>query len=87
MKLIPEEVQQGRPNRLTAPGIGAAVSRDEGHTWDDLGILIEGGPGTLNYATQNYYFAGGNGDFSVILDRRGEFFYFLFEVVNPLNDF
>jgi hypothetical protein len=77
MKLIPEEVQKGRPNRLTAPGIGAAVSRDDGLTWDDLGILIEGGPGTLNYATQNYYFAGGNGDFSVILDRQGDYFYFL----------
>ena len=76
-KMIPEAVQQGRPNRLTAPFIGAVVSRDNGVTWDDQGMLISGGPGTLNYATLNYYFAGGNGDFSVILDRQGEYFYFL----------
>lgn len=75
--LIPEEVQQGRPNRLTAPYIGAVISRDNGLTWDDLGIIISGGPGTLNYETLNYFFAGGNGDFSVILDRQGEYFYFL----------
>jgi hypothetical protein len=76
-RLIPEHVQQGRPNRLTAPSIGAALSRDNGATWDDLGILIEGAPETLNYDTHNFYFAGGNGDFSVILDRQGEYFYFL----------
>jgi hypothetical protein len=76
-RLIPEAVQQGRPNRLTAPYIGAVVSRDNGLTWEDLGLVISGGPGTLNFQTQNYYFAGGNGDFSVILDRAGQFFYFL----------
>jgi hypothetical protein len=73
---IPESVQQGRPNRLTAPEIGAVVSRDNGRTWDDLGILINGGPDTLNFETHNFYFAGGNGDFSVVLDRHGEYFYF-----------
>jgi hypothetical protein len=73
---IPEEVQEGRPNRLTAPDIGAVVSRDNGVTWDDIGIIIEGGKDTLNFDTVNYFFAGGNGDFSVILDRNGEYFYF-----------
>lgn len=77
MQLIPEEVQQGRPNRLTAPNIGEVISRDNGVTWDDVGTLIAGGPDTLNYDTVNYYFAGGNGDFTVILDRKGEYFYFL----------
>ncbi len=76
-RLIPEEAQKGRPNRLTAPYIGAAVSRDDGLTWTDLGLVIAGGPGTLNLKTVNYYFAGGNGDFSVILDRSGAYFYFL----------
>jgi hypothetical protein len=77
MKLLPEQVQTGRPNRLTAPFIGGAISRDNGLTWIDQGILISGGQGTLNYQTLNYFFAGGNGDFSVILDRAGEYFYFL----------
>jgi hypothetical protein len=52
--LIPEHVQQGRPNRLTAPSIGAAVSHDNGAPWDDLGILIEGASETLNYETHNF---------------------------------
>ncbi len=75
--LIPEAVQEGRPNRLTAPLIGALVSHDNGLTWDDLGIILAGGPDTYEYETPNYFFAGGNGDFSVILDRQGEYFYFL----------
>lgn len=76
-KLIPETVQEGRPNRLTAPYIGAAVSHDNGLTWEDQGFILSGGDDTLNYATLNFFFAGGNGDFSVILDRAGEYFYFL----------
>jgi|YNPMSStandDraft_2_1061718.scaffolds.fasta_scaffold00517_14 hypothetical protein len=76
--LIGEEYQQGRQFRLTAPMIGAVVSRDNGATWDDLGIILNGGPETLNLEKYNYWFAGGNGDFSVILDRERRYFYFLF---------
>jgi hypothetical protein len=77
MYLIPEEVQQGRSFRLTSPFIGAVVSHDNGKTWDDLGLIIAGRPDTMNYDTPNYFFAGGNGDFSVILDHKREYFYFL----------
>ncbi|NJN80963.1 MAG: hypothetical protein HC802_00850 [Caldilineaceae bacterium] len=75
--LIDEEWQEGRRFRLTAPFVGAVVSYDNGHTWDDLGLVIAGGPETLNLEHHNYWFAGGNGDFSVILDRAGKTFYFL----------
>jgi len=75
--MIPEEVQQGKPNRLTAPLIGALVSYDNGENWDDLGLILTAGPDTMNYDTPNYFFAGGNGDFSVILDQQREYFYFL----------
>jgi hypothetical protein len=62
---------------LTAPRIGAARSRDDGTHWEDLGVVLEARPGTLNCATKNFYFAGGNGDFSVMLDRRQRWLYFL----------
>ncbi len=62
---------------LTAPRIGAARSRDDGAHWEDLGVVLEAQPGTLNCATKNFYFAGGNGDFSVLLDQRQEWLYFL----------
>ncbi len=75
---IPDEYQVGRQFRLTAPFIGAVVSYDNGLSWDDLGLVLTGGAETLNLAEHNYWFAGGNGDFSVILDRAGEYFYFLF---------
>ena len=75
---ISEEYQQDRQFPLTAPFIGAAVSYDNGLTWDDLGLVLAGGPDTLNLIEHNYWFAGGNGDFSVILDRTREYFYFLF---------
>lgn len=76
--LIGEEYQKGRQFPLTAPMIGAAVSHDNGQTWDDLGIVLSGGPETLNLEHHNYWFAGGNGDFTVILDREKRYFYFLF---------
>lgn len=63
---------------LTAPKIGAVVSFDGGNTLHDLGILLESSE-PLDPAAQNGYFAGGNGDCSVILDRDRQFFYFLFD--------
>jgi hypothetical protein len=61
---------------LTAPRIGAVRSKDNGAHWQDLGVILESPPGTLNCATTNFYFAGGNGDFSALLDARGEILYF-----------
>lgn len=63
---------------LTAPRIGAARSRDNGATWEDLGVVLEAPAGTLNPSTRNFYFAGGNGDFSILLDARKRHLYFFF---------
>jgi hypothetical protein len=62
---------------LTAPVIGAAVSHDYGTTWRDRGVVIEG-PHPTDCSYENGYFTGGNGDFSVILDPTGQYFYFLY---------
>lgn len=62
--------------RLTAPRIGAVRSTDNGATWQDLGIILEAPPNTLRCDTPNYYFAGGNGDFSAMPDARHEYLYF-----------
>lgn len=75
---IADEYQQGRQFPMTAPFIGAVVSYDNGNTWDDLGLVLTGGEDSLNLEKRNFWFAGGNGDFSVILDRNKEYFYFLF---------
>ncbi len=66
----------GSSSRLTAPRIGALVSRDDGLTWQNFGIILDAPAGSLYCGTQNYFFAGGNGDFSVILDQNKEYFYF-----------
>ena len=64
------------PNmQLTAPRIGAVRSRDNGATWENLGVILDA-PGILNCDTKNYYFAGGNGDFSMMLDREERYAYF-----------
>lgn len=63
---------------LTAPQIGAAVSSDDGQSWRDLGIILTARPGFLHCDTPNTYFAGGVGDFSVMLDRSREYLYILF---------
>lgn len=62
---------------LTVPEIGALVSHDGGRTFHDLGIVLTSGDAP-NCSARNGYFAAGHGDFSVILDRQREFFYFLF---------
>jgi hypothetical protein len=64
-------------NYLTAPKIGAMVSYDNGYSFQDLGFVLESGD-PIDCTAQNGYFAGGNGDFSVIPDPTHSYFYFLF---------
>jgi hypothetical protein len=78
--LEPGGVCPGKP--LTAPQIGAVVSHDNGLNWWDLGIILTAPDDALDCDTPNGYFAGGNGDFSVILDQNGEYFYFLISTYN-----
>lgn len=61
---------------LTAPQIGALVSRD-GRTFTDLGIILTAAD-AVDCSAQNGFFAGGHGDFSVILDQEQRYFYFVF---------
>jgi len=63
---------------LTAPKIGAVSSSDNGANWTDLGIVLEARTNTLRCDAQNGYFAGGNGDFSVMLDDAQQYLYILF---------
>lgn len=63
---------------LTAPRIGAVRSKDNGATFEDLGIVMEARPGTLRCDAKNGFFAGGHGDFSIMLDAKQEYVYFFF---------
>jgi hypothetical protein len=60
---------------LVVPRIGAARSRDQGATWEDLGPILEAPPGWHTCSTPNKYFAGGVGDVSVLLDRDSKDLY------------
>ncbi len=62
---------------LSMPSIGAVVSYDGGLTIQDLGIVLQSGYAP-DCATKNEYFAGGHGDFTVVPDRLGKYFYFYF---------
>ncbi|MBK7926858.1 MAG: hypothetical protein IPJ98_04995 [Bryobacterales bacterium] len=62
---------------LSAPEIGALVSYDNGATFFDLGIVLRSGD-LADCGAGNGYFAGGHGDFTVVLDRERQYFYFLF---------
>lgn len=63
--------------KLTAPRIGAVVSYDGGSTFFDLGLVLTSGDAP-DCSAKNGFFAGGHGDFSVILGRDQTYFYFLF---------
>lgn len=73
-----EPIHLCRGTSLTAPRIGAFVSFDDGLSWLDLGVILEAPAGSLQCEAANGFFAGGHGDFSVILDEEQRFFYFLF---------
>jgi len=62
---------------LTAPRIGALISVDGGKSFIDMGIILSSGD-PIDCSARNGFFAGGHGDFSVILDRERQYFYFLF---------
>lgn len=62
---------------FSVPQIGAAVSYDGGRSFYDMGVVISSGD-PIDCSSQNGYFAGGNGDVNVILDRKQEYFYFFF---------
>jgi hypothetical protein len=54
------------------PRIGAARSEDHGLTWTSLGIVLEAPPGSFDCETNDMYFVGGVGDFSVQLDADSQ---------------
>jgi hypothetical protein len=64
-------------NSLSVPKIGAVISYDGGRSIEDLGIVLESGD-AADCNARNGFFAGGHGDFSVVLDRERQYFYFFF---------
>ncbi len=70
------------PGGKTAPRIGEMVSTDDGLHWRDLGLVAEAPAGSNNEASANYYFVGGNGDFTVVADRKNEYLYFFLSTYN-----
>jgi hypothetical protein len=60
------------------PRIGAARSKDHGLTWESLGLVLEAPPGSYDCETNDKYFVGGVGDFSVQLDPDSRDLYIFF---------
>ena len=58
------------------PRIGAARSRDQGRTWEQLGVILEAPGSALACDTSNQYFVNGAGDFSAQLDPDSRDVYF-----------
>ena len=63
-------------HNLAYPSIGAMIS-DDGVHFTDLGIVLSA-PDEPNCSAGNIYFAGGHGDFSVVLDRDQRYAYFFY---------
>lgn len=64
----------GAPSKVL-PRIGMARSEDFGATWVDLGPIIEAPTDAIRCTTRNFYFVGGVGDLSVMLDPDRLFAY------------
>ena len=63
------------------PRIGAARSDDHGLTWTSLGLVLEAPPGSFDCETNDMYFVGGVGDFSVQLDTDSRDLYIFYSQV------
>jgi len=69
-----------RTTSKVLPRIGAARSFDRGATWEMLGVILEAPPRTYDCTTENLYFVGGVGDFSVQLDPQSQDLYFFYSL-------
>ncbi|MBI4888778.1 MAG: hypothetical protein HY824_16895 [Acidobacteria bacterium] len=69
-----------RGSDKVVPRIGAARSKDRGATWEPLGVMLEAPPRQYDCATENAYFVGGVGDFSVQLDADSRDLYFFYSL-------
>jgi hypothetical protein len=73
------EIEIGCENTfLRAPQIRQMVSYDEGVTWEDQGVILTAPEESFYCGTSNFFFAGGNGDFSALYDPVTQCFYFYF---------
>jgi hypothetical protein len=68
------------------PRLGAARSDDRGVTWTDLGPVIETPLSAVNCTTNNDYFVGGAGDFSVMLGPARNYAYFYYSQYDEVGD-
>jgi hypothetical protein len=62
------------------PRIGAIRSHDRGRTWIPLGVVLEAPPRSYDCSSENEYFVGGVGDFSVQLDPASQDLYFFYSL-------
>jgi hypothetical protein len=60
------------------PRIGAARSNDRGLTWAPIGVVLEASPRSHDCDTNDEYFVGGVGDFSVQLDQDSRDLYIFY---------
>jgi hypothetical protein len=70
-------------SRLFVPHIGALVSADQGRSWMLLGELMRASPAGVDMTYQNGFLAGGYGDFCVVPDGAGEWFYLHYSCYGP----
>jgi hypothetical protein len=78
-----QEIETPCPQgRRTWPQIGAAISEDNGETWDVQGVILSPRDGSVTCDTDHPVTNGGIGDFSVILDHNPDpashYVYFIF---------
>ncbi|HEU0071521.1 MAG TPA: hypothetical protein VFS04_09515 [Alphaproteobacteria bacterium] len=64
-----------KPNRLFIPRIGALASDDDGRRWRFLAPLLDAPETTRDFTYANGFLAGGYGDFCVLADEAGRYFY------------
>jgi hypothetical protein len=60
------------------PRLAAARSRDQGQTWEPLGVILEMSPDTTACNSANRFVLGGVGDVSVMLDDAKQDLYFFY---------
>ena len=63
---------------IKTPEIGMAISKDQGHTWKNLGVVVKNHDEENDCSALNGFFSNGTGDFAALYDRDKKYVYIVY---------
>ena len=81
--ICPPRAGAAAPGYPVRAKVGAARSKDQGKTWEDLGVVVGGNDSDIKCESGNAWYAGGAGDFNVYADKDRKYYYIYYAGFSP----